>query len=713
MSQQMTSDDIFDRYSRDANRASSASASGDDDIFSRYERKVGAEAAAPEGKKRLYVSPAKPRGDVADMSGFNNRMASSVPILGPLFDKATAAAGATIQPLFVKPKDVADIVSGKERPGSQPNWHDRYQANLAMQEGRNELYGEEHPIAATAADLTGATMLLGPMSRTALGARMMGLRGNSLGARVYQGAAGMGALETTNQLLRGNNPLDQGFLGPVPLAMAGGAVGPMAGEAISSGATKIMQWLPRRTGELAGVNSVGRNMLVNALEGETPASVAEASRRFGPSGMLADVNRATTDLAGGLADIPGAHKQVVREAYRQRAAGQGSRIMQSLDRNTVPYVSVADMTRAIEKARSTGADPLYNQFRTMAVQPTTEIKALMPRLEKAGAFDLAEELSGISGRPINRAFFTGGPQKEYPTAETWDYVKRGLDRRISQALDRTKPDKELSRELLNLKGELLSEIDKTPAGRVWQKAREKFAEHSELLHQIEEGQKTFARNTRYDELAHELINLSTPERAARLQGARDAIQQVIENSVRGDTTARNTLLTKASRQKLELLFGRERAERLIGDLEAEVLGKGKVENVVGGSQTTPKRERVGAMLPAPSEMGYVANLDITKPASFIPEWMKPQTIMEGARAQRYSDAYSQMAPLLTRKMGDHNFNALTQELLADHSRLSGLQKRLDRMGQAATLAIAVSGPALRNKLLGDAATQESRSQSRR
>lgn len=277
MSQQMTSDDIFDRYSRDANRASSASASGDDDIFSRYERKVEAEAAAPEGKKRLYVSPAKPRGDVADMSGFNNRMASSVPILGPLFDKATAAAGATIQPLFVKPKDVSDIVSGKERPGSQPNWYDRYQANLAMQEGRNELYGEEHPIAATAADLTGATMLLGPISRTALGARMMGLRGNSLGARVYQGAAGMGALETTNQLLRGNNPLDQGFLGPVPLAIAGGAVGPMAGEAISSGATKIMQWLPRRTGELAGVNSVGRNMLVNALEGETPASVAEAT----------------------------------------------------------------------------------------------------------------------------------------------------------------------------------------------------------------------------------------------------------------------------------------------------------------------------------------------------------------------------------------------------------------------------------------------------
>lgn len=690
---------ILDEFRRGSKAAPAPDAGIDRSILDEFRRKIEV-ASEPDGKKRIYVSPAKPRGDVVNASGFNNRMASSIPVIGPLFDKATAAAGAAIQPLM-------------SEEARKKSFGERYSENIAMQEGRNELYGEEHPIASTAADIAGTGMLLGPVANTALGARMMGLTGNSLGARVYQGAAGMGALETTNQLLKGNNPLDQGFLGPVPLAIAGGAVGPMAGEAISSGASKVMQWLPRRTGELAGVNSVGRNMLVNALEGETPASVAEAQRRFGPSGMLADVNQATTDLAGGLADIPGPHKQVVREAFRQRAAGQGGRIMQSLDQNTVPYVPVADLSRAIEKARSNGTDALYNQFRSMTVQPTKEVKALIPRLEKAGAFDLAEELSGISGRPINRSFFTGGPQKEFPTAESWDYVKRGLDRRVSQALDRTKPDKELARELLNLKGELLSEIDKTPAGKVWQKAREKFAEHSELLHQIEEGQKTFARNTRYDELAHELINLSTPERAARLQGARDAIQQIIENSVRGDTTARNTLLSRAGRQKLELLFGQKRADRLITDLEAEVLGKGKVENVVGGSQTTPKRERVGAMLPAPSEMGYVSNLDFTRPASFIPDWMKPQTIMEGARAQRYSDAYSQIAPLLTRKMGDHDFNALTQELLSDRSRMSGLQKRLDQMGRVATLATAASGSALRNKLLGDTDAQGSHSPSRR
>jgi hypothetical protein len=52
-----------------------------------------------KGLKRVIITGEEPRGDVANMSGFNNRMASSVPILGPLFDKATAAAGAAVQPL--------------------------------------------------------------------------------------------------------------------------------------------------------------------------------------------------------------------------------------------------------------------------------------------------------------------------------------------------------------------------------------------------------------------------------------------------------------------------------------------------------------------------------------------------------------------------------------------------------------------------------------
>jgi hypothetical protein len=683
------SDDILDRYSRD-NPAAAPLADGSftpDDILKKYDREP-----VVIKNNRLYLSPTAPRGDVADMSGFNNRMASDIPLVGPLFDKVTAAAGAAVQPL------VDEKARGK-------TFSQRYNENLKFQDAKNRLYEEQHPAGALAADVVGSGMLLGPLSETGVGARMLGMRGNSLGARVYQGAAGMGALETGDQLLRGNNPLSQGVVGPVPLAIATGALGPMAGHAVGYAGNSLLDWLPRTTGELAGVNSVGRNMLVNALQGETPASILEAKKRFGPSGMLADINNATTDIAGGLADIPGPHKEILREAYRVRAAGQADRIEQSLNANTVPHTNVAALTRSLEDARSTGADPLYNQFRTMQIHPTDEIKALIPRLESAGAFSKAEELSGISGRPINRSFFTGGPQKEFPTAETWDYVKRGLDRRIGDALDKTKPDKDLARELLNLKSDMLAAIDKTPAGKIYRQARETYAEPSELLHQIQEGKKTFSRATDKEELAYELNSLSGPELAARVQGARKAIQDMLELSVRGDTTARNTLLARANRDKLEMLFGDKRAGRLIADLEAEVAGKNQVQNITGGSQTTPKKERVNALVPAPHDMGYLSNLNVTKPGSFIPEWMKPHTIMEGARADRYASAYQQIAPLLVRKMGDRNFNALVAELLAEQTKGEVLHNRLARAGTAATGASAILSPGVRNALLAPPGAQ--------
>src|SRR5882762_7990830 len=170
------SDDLFEEFSR----RRSAKAKGEDivvpdDIFTEYDR-APPEIVKEKGKPTKVIMDMSPQHRIG--SGFTERLSSSVPILGPLFDKATAAAGATIQPLMVKPKGLSDIVTGEERPGSQPNWTDRYHANLAMQDEKNRLYGETNPAGAIAADVTGAGMLLGPLSRTALGARMMGMTGN-------------------------------------------------------------------------------------------------------------------------------------------------------------------------------------------------------------------------------------------------------------------------------------------------------------------------------------------------------------------------------------------------------------------------------------------------------------------------------------------------------------------------------------------------------
>jgi hypothetical protein len=87
-----------------------------------------------------------------------------------------------------------------------------------MQDERNRLYGETNPVGSVAADVTGAGMLAGPAFPHGTRLSHDGHGGVSLGTKVLQGAGGMGAIETANQLLRGNDPRDQGFTGPVPLA---------------------------------------------------------------------------------------------------------------------------------------------------------------------------------------------------------------------------------------------------------------------------------------------------------------------------------------------------------------------------------------------------------------------------------------------------------------------------------------------------------------
>lgn len=676
----IVSDDIFARYSRGASKPKEeVVVVPNDDIFTRFDRpaEVVAAKAAPKAAPK-----AEPRVDLG--SGFQNRMASSVPILGPIFDKATAATGAAVQPL------VSEEAAAK-------TFGQRYGENVALQEEKNRLYGEENPVRAFGADVLGSAMLFGPMGATKWGSRALGMVGSSLGTKVLQGAGGMAGIETANQLLKGNDPRDQGFVGPVPLAAVGGAAGPVLGEAVSNVGNRLMEMIPRTTGALKGTNTITRNKLTDALEGESPASLAAAKEAHGRAGMVMDVNQGTRDIAGGLADIPGPHKGQIRETLRERAAGQADRLMESLNKNAVPQVKIADLVKTVENSQSAEAGPLYNQFRTMRVAPTKEIKDLLPRLEKAGAFKLADELSGISGRQMEQNFFTGGPNKAFPTAEAWDYVKRGLDRRISSALDGG--DKELSRELVKLKSDMLAEIGKTPAGKVWQKARQTFAEHAEIKHQIEEGQKTFSRATRADDLAQELANLSYPERAARQQGARDAIQQVIDNSLRGDTTARNLLLTRAGREKMDLLFGDKRAGRLIKDLEAELNVSKNTNEIVGGSPTSSKQARRDGLLPQRSEPGYLRNIDLTRPSTLIPDWMTPQAMMEGAAAARHGASHQQLADMMQVRMGTPEFDQLLRAIADEGSLRAGHRAQFDRAGSAASLALQTIGPALRNRLL--------------
>lgn len=547
--------------------------------------------------------------------------------------------------------------------GSMPgaSFMERFTSNRAVMDEAAKLYAERNPRVSLAGDLLGSTALTGAGALTWPTRMAMGMEGANTASKVYSGVLGGSAINSLDAALRGESAPFGGMIGA-----AGGAAGPLVAAGIS-GLGRGVNKLPLSSGPLAGMNSVARDKLAGALEGETAGSIDASRRRMGPAGFFGDLNQATTDLAGGIADTPGPGKALVRSAYQARDAGQRGRIDQALTQAVGPHTDIEGFKKFTTEARKAAADPLYEQWRSMEVHPTDELIALLPRLEKAGAFDAAEELSGITGQPINKAFFKPGPRKNFPTTEAWDLAKQGLDRKIDKAYGDN--DKRLASVLIDLKHDLLREIEKTPAGSVWKQARQEFASRSVILDQIEAGRDTFLggrSGLSVDELKHELKGLSHPEIAARLQGLRAAADQVMGDTLTGDTSLRNKMLAPNNQAKMHLLLGQDRAEKLIEAMTREKFLKEQTAGIVHGTQTTPRKERVDALKPPPLSM---PNFNLTAPATWIPTGWTPSEIAHASRMQRHAEAVNQLARLVPTPNDasmDHLLAAISQEATRRH-----------------------------------------------
>lgn len=651
-------------------------------------------APSEPGVTRITVRPEPPN---RPMGRFNEAVVSGMPIFGPLLDKAVAATGAAIQP----------VLGIKDVPAT---FGERYEKNLADLNTEQKGYAERNPITSTAGNLIGATMatmplmgapaalsaVLQPAVGSQTGAKVMGALlggyGPTLGSKMITGGLGNAGIASTDAALRSQDVGDAAKIG-----FGLGAAAPVAGAAVERGIGGIANYLWPRKGVFKDVNPVNVNRLSQAVEGETPASLQSGLDRAGPTAVLGDINPRMTDLMGGLADTPGPQKAIIRQSIVDRAAGQRDRITGLLDENLGRRFDPVQVRNMITEERAQAADPLYQQFRETRIHPTDEVKALIPRLQKAGAFKRAQELSNITGEPINMKFFTGGPQKEFPTAQTWDYVKQGLDRRISEAYD--KGDKTIARALVKLRKDVVSAVEKAPGGGVWKKARSTFADYSNILDQLNAGRDTFlgGRNAiTAAELREELESMGHPELMARIAGAREAMDEAMGATLRGDSTLRNQLLSPNNRAKIKLLLGDSKGDKVIRGLEQESFIADQTGNVIGNMNTgasAPMRSERVKNLQAP--VGEPWGLDFSKPVTYLPPSLRrqltPMGLINAWRGQQYAAANQELANLLLTQRGDR-MNDLVKAMMDEGNRRAMISSRAGAVGNRLTNVL--SAPAI-------------------
>ena len=566
--------------------------------------------------------------------GFVQPIVEGIPIIGPTIDAVSSAGAAALAPHF---GDVGDST-----------FFDRWSRNMGLTHEASRIYAEENPLKSFAGNMIGAAATYPLMAATGPGRLAMGLptlRTPGFGGQFWSGVGGGAGINALDAGMRGHDPSTGAIIGG-----ATGMMSPVLTSAFDAGGRFLYNQFGRIPDALRQFNPVAREHLSEAMRGGMNDPV-------GPHSFFGEATPGLTKIAQGISFGEDANASaVVRNAYHQRAAERPDRVNGYLDAAFGPRRNIVDDARLITEERARAADPLYEQWRTMQVHPTQGLKDLIPRLEKAGAFNMAEEISGVSGREMYRNFFTTGARKNYPTAEGWDMVKRGLDRRIDQLL-RSEGGGELARELLRLKGEMLSEIRRTPAGAVWDQARDAFASRSTILDQLEAGRDTFVggrHGTSVDELREELRHLSRPELMARINSARDVVSEAMGETGRGVTTTIDKLLAPNGRAKLELLLGRGRAHDMIAMLEHErqmgSTAEGKFRQVVGGSQTTSNTEAVNA-LKAP-DVGDFWDFQFGRPSTYVPgvrqlaHTLNPTTVAQAARDQRYREAIAELAPRL-------------------------------------------------------------------
>lgn len=604
----------------------------------------------------------------AEGRGLGRVFTSAIPIAGPLVDLSIAARTA------------------QEDPSDKP-FAEKFSEALHRNRQAGLMVKEDRPVAATLAELGGSALGYGALANRF--PALFGMTGPTLGSRVWMGAGGQGGVGALDAALRGEDAL----MG-LTVGAAGGALGPVVGRGAEVGTNAVASYAWPRPGPLRDVPVAGIRALTNALEGETPQSLAAARARTGPAGFLGDLTQPLTDLTGAISDLPGAGKSIVRQAYRDRAEQAPMRIARALDSAMGPNTNIVQHGRFLAEARAAAADPLYEQWRTMQVHPTRELQALIPRLERAGAFTMAEELAGISGHPLNRNFFVGGPRKSFPTTETWDYVKRGLDRRIDQAY--AAGDNNLARELNNLRGQLIHEIGQTPAGHVWRQARQEFASRSALIDQLNAGRDTFIggrAGLSVDELREELQHLSGPELAARIQGMRSATAEAMGERIGGEGSLRNKLLAPNNQEKIRLMLGDVAGRRLINDLESERVIANVTPAILPNYHTGASavdRSRRGQLLQPPTLPEW--DLDLTRPFSWIPPSFKPHNVLQAMISQRAGEVPPRLAPLMVTSEGPQ-MDALIASLMAERDRVARVARSTERGGRAISGLIAGPGQA--------------------
>ncbi len=313
----------------------------------------GPEGSTPEQAFQILQTHLAPV-DPISANSLGRSVATGVPIIGGLLNKADAATNAALAP-------VLNPLFGEKDQLQGDTFGERYQKSLDIQNAADAKFAEQHPIADTGAKLAGGAAAMVPMVAAAPG--LLGATG-SLGARTVMGGLSNAAIGGADAAIRGGDPLAAaGFGGAVgaafPLTAAAARV--VASPFISNIMARIDPEGFARRQVARGIVESGRptadiaaDVGAAANEGQGVYNVADA---MGNSGQR---------LLSTVARAPGVGRTAVVDALEGRQGTQGRRISNALAEGFNAPETAAQTEARLTAQRGTDADAAYGAVRNDA-----------------------------------------------------------------------------------------------------------------------------------------------------------------------------------------------------------------------------------------------------------------------------------------------------------------------------------------------------------
>jgi hypothetical protein len=389
--------------------------------------------------KQLKIAPPSSGESPGMVEGVGRAAARGVPIIGGLLNKADAATNAALAPVLNPLFDDKDQLK-------EPTFRERYQHSLRDQEGTDNAFAEQHPIADAVAEIAGGVASTGAAASTATGAKLLGLTGKTLPQMIKRGAASGAAIGGVDAAVRGqDDPVTAGGVG----AVVGGA-SPAVGRLVNAKiATPIRDlWRGFRDPATEASRRVAGAINADVRSGNRGLSLKELVDEAAdgtPVNLMDTGGETTRALARSAANTSEEGRDELNRVINKRFETQSPRLAEWM-RHTFHFPNADAQQDALDKVARTVNRPNYakaysegsnlkfdeslEQISQAPVVQDAIRKAMVSAKNDAAKLGFTPPKNPFqfdeSGRLKLKANDDGS--KMEPNLQFWDIVKRNLDK---------------------------------------------------------------------------------------------------------------------------------------------------------------------------------------------------------------------------------------------------------------------------------------------